>query len=500
MQFWKRLKRWFSWIDLKNYKIEHKLLLTYPLLILISIIVVSTFTIYFSMQHLEERATTYAETILKQISHNIDNELSRIDKDTYVFFHNYDVKDFFKSAYPENSQEFNEMYYRLRQFQTNFLLTHPNIESIYLINSHNEVMTTSNRAEVTGRDEIRRQAATGNGRVVWLPAKMSTIGNAVVPFARDIKDLSTLETNGVLLVNYYVSAFHSVLSDHDIGVKGDLFVLDTDGTVVVSPSGEEPTEQFGKRMDAEMLAKINSAQGSFTQEEADGIFHYVYYTSEFTNWKYLFRMNQSELYHGIERVRNFGILTAAIFSLLAIFSARVIAVNISRPIHKVVKEMKYIERNNLLVNLQYDGKDELFTLATAFNHMMNRVREMMRKESELQRMQHELEMRALQAEINPHFLYNTLETINWKARIHNIPEISEMTTMLADIMRYSISYRHELVMLWKEIEHVRKYTGIQEMRYQDRLKVFYDIPEEIMQASIPKLTLQPRTVSYGSSA
>lgn len=100
-------------------------------------------------------------------------------------------------------------------------------------------------------------------------------------------------------------------------------------------------------------------------------------------------------------------------------------------------------------------------------------------------------MRALQAEINPHFLYNTLEAINWIGRLHKIPDISNMTQMLAETMRYSLDKKSSSVTLREEIDHVRKYLGIQKIRYGEKLSILIDIPEEMLQINIPKLTIQP---------
>src|SRR5690606_39093819 len=102
---------------------------------------------------------------------------------------------------------------------------------------------------------------------------------------------------------------------------------------------------------------------------------------------------------------------------------------------------------------------------------------------------HELELRALQAEINPHFLYNTLEAINWIGRINKVERISEITTKLADIMRYSIDHSRHFVTVQDEYEHIKKYIDIQKVRYGEKLSVFIEIPKEMANVQIPKLTL-----------
>lgn len=474
----------FKWLHLKYYKIEQKLLMTYPVLILISILVISFFAVHFSKQLHKERSVTYANSIIKQISRNIDTQLSRVDQDSYIFYHNADVNSFYTESTVADEQEYNRLRKRLQEFMVNFLLTHSDIESVYLISPNNQVLSTVDSLRLKELDYYREMSNLGDGKIVWLNVEETKMGNQVIPLVRNINDLSTMETNGVLLINYRTS---SINTDHNIGIPGKLIVLDQSGVIITS---DQPTE-IGLEIEVEKKNQLTKLTGDFFIQENNENTYYVYHQSEFTNWIYLYGILEKELFSGIDRVRNLIIIVALLFSAIAVITARVISYNISKPIYNVIKEMRNIERNELLVNLKADGADELYYLATSFNNMMDRLRSLILKESQLQRMQHELEMKALQAEINPHFLYNTLDAINWTGRIHRIPEICEMTSMLADIMRYSISYQRELVTLEMEFEHIKKYIGILQIRYKDKLSVFFDIPEQLMKASIPKLTLQP---------
>lgn len=475
-----------KWLDLKNYRIEKKLLLTYPFLIIASIVVVSTFAIFFSMELFKEKTITYTQNILKQISNNMDTQLTRIDQDTYIFIQDNNIRSFFVSELKPGSPEYYLLRTKIQDFLTNFLLSHSNIESIYLIHNKGEVISTSNTLDSSNIEQYHQQADIGDGRIVWMKTQISSIGNRVIPAVRRINDLSTLRRNGTLLIHLRESAVSNLLSQQGVELKGSVMVFDQDG-YIVSSSLKQP----GTRIDRKLLAALSSPAKYFFQKEKEGKVFYNYYKSSFTNWAYLYRIPSKELFTGIGIVRNWVIVVAIFFTVISVVSARVIAYNISQPIIRIIKEMKNIETNDLLVNLKYDGKDELTSLATTFNTMMDRLRQLIRKESDQQRMKHELEMRALQAEINPHFLYNTLEAINWIGRMNRIPKICDMTLMLADIMRYSIGNQKDLVTIENELEHVKKYLGIQQIRYDDKLSIFMEMPKEILEAEIPKLTLQP---------
>jgi two-component system sensor histidine kinase YesM len=479
-----------NWLKLENYKISHKLLLTYPPLIALSILVVSMFAIVLSIELFREKSITYSENMLKQISYNIDTQLSRIDQDTVIFYQNRDVTDFFASGLDPNSSEYFQTLRKIRDFLTNFLISHQNVESIYLMNNKADIVSTS---DTLGQEEspiyYHEKAMEGDGRIVWLKTKQSAIGNLVIPAVREIFDAS-LNRNGTILLHLKESAVSDMLGEDNVGKNVSLAIVDRSGYVISSSN----KKQLGTSIDSGMLDSISNMSDTdtyFFQKEEGVKVYYNVYKSSFTNWTFLFRIPSKDLFSGYEIVQKWVLIVSIFFIVIGIVSSRIIAYNISKPLIRIIREMRNIETNNLLVNLDYEGRDELASLAASFNSMMERVRQLLQKESDLQRMKHELEIRAMQAEINPHFLYNTLEAINWMGRMNNIPKICDMTTMLADIMRYSISRREDLVTLKEELEHVQKYLSIQKMRFEDNLLILIDVDDHILTTYVPKLTLQP---------
>jgi two-component system sensor histidine kinase YesM len=476
-----------NFFHLENHKIEQKLLYTYPILIVASILVVSSFAIYFSMDLYREKAISYSLSIMKQVSHNTDIQLTRLDRNSYIFLKDSDIKRFLTAEYGNSSSEYYKLRTNIQSFLVNFLLTNPNVESVFLINYHGDVITTVDNLNIIDPDFYHQQAAIGDGKLVWLKTRTSSMGNKIIPAVRQINDLSSLRPKGTLLIHFRESAVRTLLDDSNLDIQGTMIVIDPEGFIVSSRNAE----MLGSAIDPNVIQLIKeSKEYFFYGAEAANTF-YTFYQSDFTNWTYLYQIPSQVLFTGTNVVRNWIMVVALFFTFVSIITVKVISHNISKPIQHVISEMENVEKNNLLVNLKYEGKDELHTLTHTFNTMMNRIRNLIKKESELQRLKHELEMRALQAEINPHFLYNTLEAINWIGRKNRIPEICDMTKMLADIMRYSIDNHRNLVSLVEELEHVKKYLGIQKLRYGNQLSVFIDVPEEMMEVHIPKLTLQP---------
>lgn len=471
------------WVRLENHKIKNKLLLTYPPLIAVSILLVSAYSTIIGMNLMKEKTIAYMQNIMQHVSRNIDIQLQRIDQDSLLFFQNNEIYRFFTYDKPINTSDYFELRFNTETFLTNFLISHPNIESIYLISRDDRIVETVVGGLNSNDIALFKEAASkGSGKTIWLKTITSKQGNQVIPVVREINDFKTIKPIGTIVMYFRENNLSNMLYDQDLTIKGEIKVIDSQGNVISGIKSEEtPIRDIG------LMEKIDN--NTFFDKQTN--YYYTYYISDYTNWTYLYRVPQSGLFHSIDTIRNWVMVFAFTFMIVAIVSANAIANNISKRIIRIVREMKQAELNKLSVNVSSDGNDELTYLAHSFNQMMQQLREMIIKETELHRMQHELEMRALQAEINPHFLYNTLEAINWMGRKNNMNEICEMTSMLADIMRYSIDKRKGLVKLSQEVEHIKKYLGIQKIRFRDNLSVFIDLPKSIMDTNIPKLTLQP---------
>ncbi|HEY5585874.1 MAG TPA: sensor histidine kinase, partial [Ruminiclostridium sp.] len=136
-------------------------------------------------------------------------------------------------------------------------------------------------------------------------------------------------------------------------------------------------------------------------------------------------------------------------------------------------------------------KDEVAYLSREFNRMVVRINDLVDEAVEQKSRFSRQELKALQSQISPHFLYNTLEIVNWMARTRDVPEIVEIVKALSDMMRYITSHSEEIVTVEKELEYLKMYCLIQKYRYKDKFTVFYEVEDDILDFCLPKLTLQP---------
>ncbi len=153
--------------------------------------------------------------------------------------------------------------------------------------------------------------------------------------------------------------------------------------------------------------------------------------------------------------------------------------------------MKEVELGNRDVYVDFNSNDETGLLVKRFNNMIKEINRLIEADYKKQILIQQTEFKALKAQINPHFLYNALNSISWMARLGLNNEVEDMTNALSKFFRYSISNTGEIVEVKQEIEQINNYLKIQKNRYRDKLSISIEVSEEILNLKILKLILQP---------
>src|SRR5215216_4921206 len=210
----------------------------------------------------------------------------------------------------------------------------------------------------------------------------------------------------------------------------------------------------------------------------------------------LYEVNRTE---GQYQAMREGYVRWQIFSLILIFSAVgfsvVAAWGLSRSIYTPIKKLHdvttTITKNDLQALMTSDNVDEIAELGMSFNIMIGKIKELLDSKIKEQENLKRAELRALQAQINPHFLYNTLDTIIWMAESKRMDQVVELVRVLSRFFRITLSKGKDWITVGEEIEHVESYLAIQKIRYRDILDYQIDVPDDMRDGQILKLTLQP---------
>ena len=215
-------------------------------------------------------------------------------------------------------------------------------------------------------------------------------------------------------------------------------------------------------------------------------------TSEKNGWIIVNAVDQSFLFSKVYMTQRltitFGIL-ALLFSIIIIFY---VTRNFSGSIRKILHAMKTAQEGELSVRVELDDDgDEMSAIAARFNKMIYKINKLVEEVRAATFKQKEAEIRALEAQINPHFLYNTLDAINWMAIEKDEHEISNMLKSLAQILRYSVNKSNSIVKLREEIEWLKQYIYLQQTRFNYSFECFMEVDENVLDFNIHKLLFQP---------
>ena len=168
-----------------------------------------------------------------------------------------------------------------------------------------------------------------------------------------------------------------------------------------------------------------------------------------------------------------------------------ISAKISQPIKRLEKQMKRLESGDFEISVEEKGEDEVRRLSKAFNLMVAKIKMLMDQIITEQEGKRKSELKALQAQINPHFLYNTLDSIIWMNENKNYEGVTVMVAALAKLFRISLSRGHEIICIADELEHARNYLTIQKIRYKDKFEYTIDAEPGLQSERTLKLILQP---------
>jgi two-component system, sensor histidine kinase YesM len=295
--------------------------------------------------------------------------------------------------------------------------------------------------------------------------------------------------NGILLFNLRKDFFEKVLNKSLIGEHGFVTLVSPDGTF----NSKDVAEEY--RLDEKEIRQLQSMQeekGKYEFEKSDGTkMTIIYDTMGLNKWKVAAVFPTDEILKKANYIKYVTMAVILILTVIAILIANFFAKYITDPVSNLVKQTKNLNENNLNINLSHEGPREIGILNTALQELMIRIHTLLEEIKLEQEQKRQLEFSILHAQINPHFLYNTLYSIKGLSDMGMNREASSMITALSNFFRISISRGKEIISLEEEISHIKNYLIIQEMRYGDDFSYEIEVDESILNCRIIKLTLQP---------
>lgn len=474
-----------------NVRIHHKMI------ILISGLMIASFSVYLIVLNsvydaYDEQVYQKSSEVLSMSSLGIENKLKELEDLSFAVVSDEQIQRYlYQLELPETS-DYEKM--TIRKKITNRIIAFAGSEtyvySMMVIDKDQNVMVAGNREGIPEslQNDLIALARLNNGSNGWMLGGrgFSLLG------AREIKSYTgttfTLESLGTLVFRVRIDR---IVDDQvrDSNNGGQLII--SDGREILYPQEPELTgTEIAEQLRNEKPYSVNSYE--------NGRFFTARVHSSYNDWDYLYITPYDRLFEHITSLKNaVNVIFILLFIAGILFGAK-LSSGITRPIERLIKKMREIEKGDLdkleeqaLGAVPSSPQVEVGLLHRTFTMMIRRIRELINENYAKQLVIRETELKALQAQINPHFLYNTLESINWMAKSNKQPQISEMAEALGFLLRHSVSFKEPLITLKQELDIVQSYVTIQKTRFEERLVFSMDVPKELEDVLIPRLTLQP---------
>ncbi|HBF38206.1 MAG TPA: two-component sensor histidine kinase [Firmicutes bacterium] len=499
-----------TFFTIRNIRIQARLILLFLLLSLVPMLVTSLFSYQQSSRAIEDKINTYSRQVVNQVAQNIEAEMTRLENDTI------DV------GFSEIVQNTLVNYGRLGQWEAlndqdiirDMMVkkfTFNDITDVVLFTKENN---TINAFGDTGfklnmkpafQNHLLQEVESSNGVPVWMamsPTEVSPKVARLYPDENDrngiivgkaIRSLYEGDYIGAVVIRIREDFFSDVYQDIDIGKGSEIFILDKQGVVVSSRTDEIPFKKPYQEKSLIKLLRENERNGSnvFSLRIKKHPYLVAYAPINDAGWYVVSTIPYSYLNLETRKIRNRIIFMGIGCFLLAVFLSVIFTRSISEPLNKLIKAMNEVKTGNFSIRVTDNNQDEIAEVTRNFNIMIVEINKLLEDIKHKETQKRNAELKALQAQINPHFLSNVLNTAKMLASAQKAENLESLLSSLIQLLHISMGKEEEFITVSKEIEYLKNYLNILEFRYYHKYQVSFEIETEINENKLPKFLLQP---------
>jgi len=480
--------------------IQQRLLLYFSIVILVAITLITWLIYNHTANEIREQSKVYLEYIVENASYQTDMFIQNMEFATLPLLMNKEIKGFLDLSADDR---FEKYYYskEIKKEMHQIMLENQHINLIYLLAETGQYVLSIDYF-ITGEDPLASKNLYNKeihnipekGKVSILSTESTYNKKEVIRIARRVRGNLSFVPKGILGIEIDATSLEKLWNIAQFKNGTSLWIFDKDGRIVYHPD----ENWLGKYIGEDFLSKFkDETEKSFLDDWEGEEMGFYFNHSPKTEWTLVAMQPTHVIYEPISGIRNTTIISFMISLFVAFLISIAFAKNIVSPLRKVQQGMKKLEIGEWEQIKPLKGTDEISSVVSSYNKMVNELSNLVENlyESELENRavlleKKSVELQALQLQINPHFLHNTLDTISSYAVINDAEEISDMASALSKMFRYSLR-NLEVVTVNSEIDHVKNFMIIMEHRFQKKLHIIYDIAPETYDAEVVKLSLQP---------
>ena len=465
---------------MKKQSLATRLFAYLSIMLLIMVVLIGSFYFVKSSELFHREVEDHTIHEIDTSSKYIEQYVSNLKSTSISLAQSNEIKNFSRQTASRNKSEIHE-------WLETILKSHPDFLSIRLVTKDGRFITTGMEEEMATSDDMMAQKwyqeALAHSNVPVIQSIKNQKNQVVISISQEVKS-DTGEHLGVIRLDVDYHELEKYVKELSLGKNGYAFVIQKDGTLIYHPDSEA-FESVDKQMSVQDIS--NSPMDSMVSE--DFFVHKI--PIENSDWVLVGVSSFSRFKE--DSVKLLGVVSiVGVVSLLMCMVGIFVVIRYQLlPVKRLGQVMKRVEDGDTTVRAEQKGAQEFQVLASTFNQMLERIEFLMKEEKEQEALTRIYELKALTSQINPHFLYNTLDTIIWMAEFQDHQKVVDITKALSNYFRLSLNAGEEIVTLRQELEHVRQYLFIQKERYGDKLEYHIDELDGIPELTLPKIVLQP---------
>ncbi|MFM9331885.1 histidine kinase [Paenibacillus mesotrionivorans] len=474
--------------------LRRRLLLSFLVLAVSASALTGLVSYWIAYRSTEQEAAVSAQNTLNKSAQVLNERLRNAIVSTSSMMLSDPFKNIMKDIYAASPGYY---YQRLTELQiplAQMKLTDMSIASVLISTPVGEFFATSDLRTPSVRLENTAIGARipDMNQVLWVESHVDPLfmdRRKVITLV--MKPITDVSVSGVYVIaNLKEEVLRSVVADGlPGGAKGYYLVSLTTGLPVMNLG-----EREGLPEDAELLHNLQKNERGFLKLETEGRTNLVNYArlDLAADWVLVSIQDQQSLLKNVNKIKTTSLLIMAACTLAALIAANGMSGFLLKPLHRLQSMMRQVENNNLDVRFDSKYDDEVTQVGHKFNRMLEQLETLIDEVKEAEGEKRRMEIKALQAQIDPHFLYNTLNAIIWKSVSSRNQEVTDMITSLSLLFKLGLNGGSELTTLEKELEHVRHYLNLQQQCYRGLFQYEIQVEDEaLLPLPVAKIILQP---------
>ncbi len=498
---------------IRNTKIQLRLILILIMLSVVPLVITSIFSYEQSSSAIKSKTSTYSAQVMSQVGVNIERELNRLENDSIEIEFSALTQNVLKTIENMSDWEIENVQITMKEnLVKKFSFLHDVSDVLLYTNNGRKIVAYGDKSfklnlKKEFLDTYLKDLEQKGGTPVWKSLNMD-VEERLVQFAtsaeqmnksdcillgRAVLSLETGEIIGTLLIRTNERYFSNIYRNINMGNNADIFVIGSDGNVVSSRNEKIPVaKQYKDQMlIKELLNRTESRERTFNMS-IDGKMHMVAFSYlKGADWFVVSTIPYTYLNSEVTKILRNIMLMVLGCSILSVVLSYIYALTISKPLNRLIKTMNEVKRGNLSVSIIDNSRDEIGEVVGNFNTMLNEIKNLMESVKNNEKQKRKAEIKVLQAQINPHFLSNTLNTVKWLAGAQKAHNIEALVSSLIQLLHVSMGKGDDFITMREEVEYIKSYINIQEYRYYDKFKVVFEIEEDILDYKVLKFLIQP---------